>query len=132
MRVETAIALINDVIYRPGWQITATDARHRFEDAVRVEIHYPAQETSREEALAPEGPYRNGNRPYAAFYIQVDGCDDIALYRRLLDRILEIEQHEAREYLRVRPTGWAPFHPHQADGMRRWGDPERDLMFGAA
>lgn len=132
MRVETAIALINDVIYRPGWEISATDARHRFENAVRVEIHYPAEETSRERALDPAGPYREENRPRAAFYLMVGDCDDISLYRRLLDRFLEIEQHEAREYLRVRPSGWAPFHPHQADGMARWGDPERDLMFGAA
>ena len=135
MDVNSAIALIGAVIYRPGWTIEAKDHTNRFEGSICVKITYPAQETGREMAL--QG-YPENNRPYAEFPLVVRDLDQLGLYAELLDAILEIESHEAREYLRIHPTGWAPFHPHQIDGMMRWGKSRNhfaralrnDLQFG--
>jgi hypothetical protein len=30
----------------------------------------------------------------------------------------------------VNQTGWAPFHPHRIDCIKRWGEVESDLTFG--
>jgi hypothetical protein len=61
-----------------------------------------------------------------------DCREDTDLYRKLAYAILEIEEHEMREYFRISPTFWAPFHPHQYDGMKRWGKYHEDLKFGLA
>lgn len=128
MRVESAVELINCVVYKPEWKITATDHTKRSEGAVQVRIDYPARRSERE--LAPD--YVEEIMTYAEFPMIVLDCDDVSIYRRLLDAIICIETHEAREFLRVLPTEWAPFHPHRVDGMKRWGDIEGDLKFGIA
>lgn len=122
MRVESAIALINNLVYKPGWHFTATDHTKRFESTVLVRIDYPAVDSGRPNAMRDE-PYSSEDilpAAYASFPIVVDQCDDEGLYLAMLQVILEIEMHEAREFLRVKPTYWAPFHPHQTDGMRKW------------
>jgi hypothetical protein len=92
-----------------------------------VKVTYPAPETGRDN-------WRNGYAEQimarASFPIQIHDCDAEALFRKVLEALLVIEVHEAREIFRVQPTGWAPFHPHQVDGMRRWGNPHADLSFG--
>lgn len=128
MDVASALTLLNTVVYKPGWHIEATDHTNRFEGSVRVVLHYPARNSNRD--CAPK--YRDRVDTYATFAMIVSDCDDCGIYRRLLDAIICVETHEAREFLRVAPTMWAPFHPHRVDGMRRWGDPDRDLMFGIA
>lgn len=129
MEVTTAACLLNDLIFRPGWTITATDHTNRFEGTVKVRIDYPAFNTDRE--CAPG--YTEEIETHAEFAIPVsDINDDCALYRRLLDCVAEIDSHEAREALRTKGTHWAPFHPHRIDGMKRWGEPQRDLQFGLA
>lgn len=128
MNVKSALLLVNQIVYRPGWTISATDHTNRYEGAIRVRIDYPAQSTTREEA---EEGYPENIQTYAQFPIIVEDCpDETALYRRIIDTILQIEAHEAREYFRVQPTFWAPFHPHKIDGMKRWGEPDRDIVFG--
>lgn len=126
MEVDSAIDLINSLIYKPGWRISAKDHQGRFEGTVAVKIDYPAQNTNRDQA--PD--YPENIETYASFPLVVGDCDDECLYRRVLDEIMKIELHEAREYLRVQPTLWAPFHPHRIDGMKRWGELEADLRFG--
>lgn len=125
------------MMYKPGWSFTATDHSKRFEGSICLRVEYPARETSRDDAF--EG-YPNENRPYATFPIVVRDLDDSGLYYAILKVIMSIEEHEAREFLRIRPTGWAPFHPHAIDGMRRWREAcncpaeqlESDLQFGIA
>lgn len=129
MMVSSAVELVNSLVYKPGWKITATDHTSRFESCIAVRIEYPARQS--EKSDAPEG-YPNHITTYATFPVLVDDVDDVGLYRRILEMIMEIELHEAREFLRVLPTYWAPFHPHRADGMRRFGDPHGDLRFGIA
>lgn len=128
MFVQTAIDLIDLIAYKPGWTFKASDLTKRFEGTVSVKITYPARKSEREEA--PAG-YPTEIEPYAEFPIIVTECaDQNALYRCVLDAILVIEQHEAREFLRIRPTYWAPFHPHTVDGMKRYGTTQQDLAFG--
>jgi hypothetical protein len=129
MEVETAVQLINEqLVYKPGWRFEADDHRDRFEGAVRLRVHYPAAASGREDA------YRGYPREidtHADFALMVDQCDVASLCRQLITGpISVIDQHEAREFLRLCPTMWSPFHPHRADGMRRWGDPDGDLKFG--
>ncbi len=137
MEVPSAIALLSQVILKPGWSLECTDHRNRFEGAIVVKIHYPARNTNREEASEnPDDNYPNEINTWAAFPIMVsefEGDDaEIKLHRTVLQAILTIEAHEWRESYRVAPTEWAPFHPHRKDGMKRWGDEQTDLMFGIA
>jgi len=130
MLVSTAIDLVNSLVYKPGWEFTAEDHRNRFEGSIRIRIDYPAYQSERKDAY--EG-YPNEIKTYATFAIVVEDCNDvISLYRRILEKVIEIETHEAREFLRIAPTMWAPFHPHRIDGMKRYGEMERDLQFGLA
>jgi hypothetical protein len=141
MEVSSAIDLVNTLVFIPEWKFTATDHTNRFEGTVQVRIDYPARASERNEA--PDYPRQI--MTYAVFPIVVSECDDAAVYRKVLRAIVEIQEHEAREFLRVMPTMWAPFHPHRVDGMKRWaamggckefddlGDAiRRDLQFGIA
>lgn len=142
MRVETAIALIEQLVYKPGYHLSAVDHTKRFEGTVKVHLSYVAPETGRENAAKG---YEEIIKTYAEFPIAVGDLSgptaNVCLYRRVLDAILEVEAHEAREALRVQPTLWAPFHPHQLDGIDVWNAtttsrqrPEllRDFQFGIA
>lgn len=129
MLVESAIDLIRNVVYKQDWKFEVEDSIKRYENSVKLTIHYPAQETNREDA---KNGYGRVNYPHASFILMVGQIDNIDLYRKVAECILEIEQHEMREFLRVKPTYWAPFHPHNEDGMRRWGTYHDDLKFGLA
>lgn len=141
MEINSAVELINSLVYKPGWRITATDHSNRFEGTVTVRFDYPARNSNRSEATGEnaDNPYPNEipGGTYATFPLIVEDCDDACLYERILEMIVCIEEHEAREFLRVQPTGWAPFHPHRVDGMRRWAaykgtSVTDDLKFGIA
>ena len=131
MRIDTAIQLINDLVLKPGWAVTAEDNTKRFEGTVKLNVTYVAANTDREHAPGYADTVPGGAR--ASFQLPVSAFDnDVELYRAILMVMLDIEQHEWREFLRVRSTLWAPFHPHHLDGMERWGTPEADFNFGLA
>lgn len=142
MLIDTAIALVASLVYKPGYALSATDHSKRFEGTIKVRLDYTAPETGR--ANAAQG-YPEVITTYAEFPIAVGDLHGpqaaSCLYRRVLDAILLVEEHEAREALRVQPTLWAPFHPHQLDGIDLWTAtassvqrPEllRDYQFGIA
>ncbi|MFF4257929.1 hypothetical protein ACFY1L_42775 [Streptomyces sp. NPDC001663] len=135
MENASAIELIHRVIYKPGWSFKARDHVNRFEGTVVVRVNYPARNSNRDQA---NGGYPEEITAYAEFPIVVKDSTDEDLYAALLRVISSIEEHESREFLRVHPTGWAPFHPHRVDGMRRWAarhgkaDVLADLQFGVA
>lgn len=127
--MDSAIALVNTLIYKPGWRISATDHSRRFQGAITVKIDYPARRSERE--FAPD--FTEQIETYASFPIIVeDITDEVELFRRVMGAVLSIEIHEGREFFRVTPTWWAPFHPHRVDGMKRWGTETADLTFGIA
>ncbi|MFJ5532433.1 hypothetical protein [Streptomyces sp. NPDC093261] len=118
MEIGSAIRLVEGLIYKPGWTFTATDHTNRFEGTIKVRVEYPARNSNRDQA---DKGYPEEITTYAEFPLMVGDCsDDRTLYRRILSAIAEIELHEAREFLRVAPTNWAPFHPHRIDGMKAW------------
>jgi hypothetical protein len=132
MEAASAVALINNLIYKPGWVFHA-QVSDRFEDSVRINVNYPAHQSEREDA--PEGyPTEITCGANASRVITVGDCDDeMALYKRfVVEVLLKIEEHECREFLRTPPTFAAPFHPHRIGGMRRWGTVTEDLHFGLA
>jgi hypothetical protein len=139
MDIGEAIALVDDLIYKPGWTLSAHDHSNRFEGAILVHLDYETINTNR--AKAREG-YPEMIKTYAEFPIIVADCpDQLTLIRRIADNLLDVEEHEMREALRVRSRDfWSPLHPHRLDGMRAWyrvqdlstAQVARDLRFGIA
>jgi hypothetical protein len=136
MNVETASRLIQGVVFWPGWKFEVNDHCHRFENAVTVKVTYPAQDTSRENAATGYTCDEIEGGARASHTILLDRiCCDEDLYAELLRVVQDIRQHEDREALRVGSTLWAPFHPHNTDGMERaerhgLGTVAGDLKFG--
>lgn len=134
MRIDTAIELVNDICFWPGWKFTATDHSNRFEGSICVRVDYKARNTNRENA--PD--YDQVIDTYASFPIVVRDLDQVGLYHAVFDKIQVIREHEDREAFRSKATLWAPFHPHNVDGMKRWHhkpeliDLSSDLQFGIA
>lgn len=130
MEVKSAIDIVNALVYKPGWDISACDNTGRFEGTIKITVAYPARQSEREDAPAGYQHEIEGGAKASFAVVVADCADDVALYRRIIETVIAIEVHEAREFLRVRPTYWAPFHPHRVDGMKRWGTLESDLKFG--
>lgn len=133
MENASAVELISNLIFMPGWTITASDHSSRFEGTITVRVDYPARNSNRDQA--PDYPEEIAT--YAVFPMIVADCSDEDLYYKMIKVLAEIFEHETREFLRVPGTHWAPFHPHRVDGMKRWarvtGAPVgADLRFGLA
>jgi hypothetical protein len=140
MNVDTAVRLVNEIKFFPGWQFEASDHCNRFEESITVKVSYPSWETNKEVVMSDTW---EANRPHATFPLMVGNIkDDLHLYRVLMHVISEINSHEAREAFRVAPTYWAPFHPHKTGGIMQWIDTESvcedyrrylpDMHFGVA
>ncbi|MFF9897746.1 hypothetical protein [Streptomyces longispororuber] len=134
METASAIKLVGEVGYKPGWEFIARDYSHRCEGAIVVRVYYPTRNSNRDHANAG---YPDEVTVPVDFPLVVADYTDEDLYAALLRVIMKIEEHEAREFLRVHPTGWAPFHPHRTTGMQRWADRTgrdvlADLQFGIA
>lgn len=137
MRTETAIRLIQTIVYKPDWHFECEILEKRFEGGIRLTIHYPAINTDRENAELgyPELVFGRTGEPgtAASFLIMVANCKgETELFRKIVECVLKIEEHECREAFRLVPTYWAPFHPHHEDGMALWGNPDADIHFGLA
>jgi hypothetical protein len=129
MRVASALDLVNSIVYKPDWKISAEDHTNRYEDAIKIRIDYPARNSNRDEAA---NNYPTPIMTYATFVVIVGDCGLDSMLRRIVEKLIEIEAHEVREFFRLAPTLWAPFHPHNVDGMKRWGEMDKDLQFGLA
>lgn len=130
MLIESAIEILRNVIVRPGYRFDFEPAEHRHEGTVLVHSWIDTVDTGRTNGMHgwPEKVEARQD-----FYLPVGDCvDAVELLRRFLHLILRIEEHEWREFLRLKPSGWAPFHPHQIDGMERWGSMNTDLTYGLA
>lgn len=136
MQATTAVELLNTgMIYPPDVQITAEDWTHRFEDSVRITVNLPGAKYS-DRQYAPDYSVDNTTGTQA-FVVPVGTCDIFSLAGCVLDLIGRVREHEDREFLRLRSTGWAPFHPHKTDGINRWAErtgrsPALDYDYGSA
>lgn len=144
MQVQSALDYVNggSFVYKPGWTFVAQSYEYRMQGAILLTITFDALSTDRDDA-------RNGYNVIleplvTTFVVHVIDCksDDDLLFQ-ILTKIIDLETHEAREFLRKRPTYSAPFHPHRHDSMINWavknkiidknGDPDisHDLNYGA-
>lgn len=129
MDAKLAAELINAVVFMPEWEFSA-EPNARFENCITVNVTYQARRSEVDQAPAYRTWIPGGAR--AGFVFTVDQCADAdAVCRLLIEKvIMPIQLHEAREFLRLPGSLIAPFHPHRADGMRAWGTPETDVLFG--
>jgi hypothetical protein len=128
MEIQTALDIVNGdpvsgkppaFVYKPGYEFEAFDYTYRLQGAIGPTISMPAPSTDREDARRG---YKKILEPlHTTFVIVVKNCksDDDFLYEIML-KIIELETHEAREFLRKTPTYSAPFHPHRMDSMERY------------
>lgn len=144
LTVDEVVRLINtELIFKPGWAFEASDHTRRFQDCVKVRIHYPARNSDREEARKGYPTEMNTYADYPLLFGDIDASDyQHARYQvmaRLLGAIASINSHEDREFLRIPGDDFdAPFHPHRFGEIARWehvttalpGLP--DLQFGVA
>lgn len=131
MHVDTAVKSINlGITFFPGWEIVAEDFTRRHENAIKIVVDYVAEDYSQQ--FAPDyTELANGGKAHVEFLIDASECDDfVSLYRKVLDGLVDIITHEAREAFRIAPAWWGPFNPHMSDGQRNWGDREHDWAFG--
>lgn len=140
MDVRTVVDLLSEVTYKPGWSFDVHADERRHESAVRIKVRYAAQNTDSEWAPDYAEPVAGGAR--AEFIIMAGVLHSAEhVYRALLDIILCIETHEAREFFGVggRILPEKPFHPHTIQGMENWlkvtddwhGRVAGDMQFGA-
>lgn len=136
MEVQTAVQLINDAVFRPGWEITAEDYSHRHESCVCVSYIFETWNFVKEEAPTYPTRIKAPNTIRCPLIVaDMGGVED--LFYAVLQQIGKINSHEDREALRVGSTLWAPFYPHRVDGQKRWADRngstiDEDLLFGVA
>lgn len=127
MQITTAVELIHQLVFFPGFEFKAVDHTNRFEGTVKVRVEYDAWNTNRE--TLRDDHYTEKIHTFAEFPLMVEDLDDeVMLYRRLMIVLMRLYEHEAREALRVKATQWAPFHPHKVNGMRRWLSTNNDDM----
>lgn len=125
MNVDSAIQIINNLVFIPNWKFTATDHTDRFEGTVLVRVDYPARASERAEAAQN---YPTEICTHANFPLMVEECEDEDdLVFCMILQLLKVQLHEIREFLRVPTTYWAPFHPHRVGGMRRWAQKVREM-----
>lgn len=129
MKVQEAIEILSTLVYKPEWNFIAT-GHGRFDGAVKIDVTYDARDSSVQQAPNYENWIDGGAR--ASFVILVGDIPsrDELCRTLILQVIVPIEIHEAREFLRYDDSLAAPCHPHTQDGMRFWGTPREDVIFG--
>lgn len=141
MDARTAVQLLSRVTYKPGWEFDITIDEKRHESAIRVNVMYPAPNS--DAAMGPDYTVDVVGGARARFILMAGVFHSPEhLYRGLLDKILMIEQHEAREFFGVASSIMAdkPFHPHTIAGMSNWlnvtddwhSRVAADIQFGSA
>jgi hypothetical protein len=117
MRAREAVEQIRNTIFKPGWTIEAEEYGY---DLVYVRFKIDTVDTSYNR---PDGTFWKPITVAPDTVFSVARMDETQLSWRLLQLALEVDEHESREFFKVRqPDGsWAaPFHPHTASGERQW------------
>lgn len=127
---ETAVNMINDLHFMPGWSFQAIDSGGR---TIFARALIETVNSNQDQAL----------KGYPQHVILERGLlvrpDEYAtegdLSEALFSWCYEILTHEAREFFRIGPDMRAPFHPHRPEGERAWSqlleserDPKRGLV----
>lgn len=123
MRASDAARLVNETAFHPDWQIVAREA-WMYGNQIAVQFRCATYDSS---DVTQDGQYSRRIVIGPSVTFDVTDMDDETLLYTVLDCKAQVQQHEDREFLRVR-TGrrWhAPFHPHNTDGKILW-DHARD------
>jgi hypothetical protein len=125
MKTQEAIDLVNSTIFRPGWQITARHYAYGYGYSPgKIEVHYRT-ETVDTSYPSTSGEYTVPRTIANENVHDVEGKTGDQLLRAILSDVRKMDEHEDREFLRVRQGNgsWeAPFHPHTNEGDRRWSE----------
>jgi hypothetical protein len=118
MKATEAVEQIRSTAFKPGWRF---EGRHYGGDLVLVELLIDTVDTSYPDA---DGVCRERIRILGGDkLVNVAALDEAALCVELLAIADEADEHENREFLKVRqPDGsWkAPLHPHTNEGNAAW------------
>lgn len=122
MKAQEAADLLNRTTFRPGWKIRA-----RVTGSWTIEIRY-VLETVDTSYPGPDGRYIVPRTLDQEVPVDVFSLDEHSLLRLVLTGIQILQEHEDREFLRIRRNGeWvAPFHPHNEAGQRAWAVTEAE------
>ena len=135
MRATTAARTIKAIQYKPGWFFDAIalgdldeDAQFRsafllgIEDVSSVVLMWytvDTVDTDRENAMIGylNSKQLEGTVPLNASIFA--DTDDLLFH--LFQWVMDLEEHEAREFFRCANRDWhAPFHPHRTEGAELW------------
>lgn len=121
METRKAIDIINNnLAYKPDWNIEAYVPFYETSGVnIRVLFRFPSYNSNRElfirDMHAKDGVFEN----MVGFPMRVDDVEtEDDLVYKILEHIMKIEQHEAREFLRLKNSEYAyraPFHPHRGE-----------------
>jgi hypothetical protein len=132
MEISEAVAIINRMVYRPGYCIHAVDSTRRYERSVNVRIEFETRDSGTvDNPHEWLGGYPTKVVSAAAFTVMITEKATVTdLYKMIGEVIILAETHEMREFLRNPFTGEAPLHPHTQAGIAAWGTPEIDRTYG--
>jgi len=114
---STAVNLINNLHYMPGWSFEAFDTGG---PSIVTRATIETVNSNQDQAFrrSPERITLERN----ALVHPVDYATENDLTAALFTWIMEIQIHETREFLRVGKDLRAPFHPHRPEGEQAWDD----------
>lgn len=128
MRSDEAVALINGATFHPDWKISA----YPF-GGFQVEVTFMCK-TYDSSYPDPDGTYRTQVMIGPSDVINVRDLDDNGVLTAVLKAKAKIQEHEDREFLRVRDEhgNWvAPLHPHRDDGNAAWYQAQYQMRVAA-
>lgn len=122
MDTDYAVQLINQCTYKPGHELSAHDYDMPY-GFVRFEV-YAFGLTDSDKAEAPT--YRKRINRFEDWELDVSSVESPEeLYALVMEKLIEFEIHEAREFLGVNQSYYKPFHPHTTDGQLNWRKVQR-------
>lgn len=119
MQVPDALKLIEGVSYKPGWSFSAINyERNAGCVLLRVKYEVPNSDVR----YAPEYAEPVAPVPSMDFILSAFDCHtDTDVYGKVIECLLQVERHEAREFFAVNGTDYdKPFHPHTPTGTTNW------------
>lgn len=117
MDARTAVELINEIHFMPGWRVSAELDWWSMDRLVKVTCEVDTVNSNQDMAL--EGyPQAITIAPAITIDPREYRNADM-LYVGVLSWIVDVFKHEAREFFRVGNDMEAPFHPHKPEGDAR-------------
>ena len=147
MRATEAAEIIRNAVFRPGIKVNARaydpyssyydefyfSRAQGHADSTVIELEIVFVDTYDSSYINDAGRYTRRASIAPTVTIDVKDLDEDQLLYRVIKWISEAQEHEDREFTRVKRNGrWtAPFHPHNDDGNRLWRDRGRRLRRNA-